>query len=50
VALTTVGKWGKESGLTRFPGEIAKAAGLSDRKRVEIEAREGTLLIRRTVV
>jgi antitoxin MazE len=44
----TVGKWGKNLAI-RFPGEIAKAAGLSDGERVEIETHDGKIVIRRAV-
>jgi antitoxin MazE len=42
----TVGKWGKNLAI-RFPGEIVKAAGLSDGERVEIETQDGDIVIRR---
>lgn len=42
-----IGKWGKNLAI-RFPGEIAKAAGLNDGERVEINARDGEIIIRRT--
>ncbi len=41
----TVGKWGKNLAV-RFPGEIVKAAGLKDGERVQIEARDGDIVIR----
>ena len=41
----TVGRWGKSLAI-RLPGEIAKAAGISDGERVEIEARDGDIVIR----
>jgi antitoxin MazE len=44
----TVGKWGKSLAI-RFPGEIAKTARLSDGDRVEIEARDGNIVIRHAV-
>jgi antitoxin MazE len=44
----TIGKWGKNLAI-RFPGEIAKAATLSDGDRVEIERREGEIVIRPAV-
>jgi antitoxin component of MazEF toxin-antitoxin module len=44
----TVGKWGKNLAI-RFPGEIAKAAGLADGECVEIRTRNGEVIIRRTV-
>lgn len=44
----TVGRWGKNLAV-RFPGEVAEAARLSDGERVEIEARDGDIVIRRTV-
>ncbi len=42
----TVGKWGKNLAV-RFPGEIVKAAGLKDGERVQIEARDGDIVMRR---
>ena len=44
----TIGKWGKNLAV-RFPNEIAKAAGLSDGERVEIETLDGDIVIRRAV-
>ena len=44
----TVGKWGKNLAV-RFPGEIVKAAGLSEGERVEIETRNGDIVLRRVV-
>lgn len=44
----TVGKWGKNLAV-RFPGEIADAARLSDGERVQIETRDGDIVIRRAV-
>ncbi len=41
-----VGKWGKNLAI-RLPVEIAKAAGLMDGERVQIETRDGDILIRR---
>ena len=41
-----VGKWGKNLAI-RVPFEIAKASGLSDGERVEIEQHDGDILIRR---
>ena len=41
-----VGKWGKNLAV-RIPGEVAKAARLSDGERVEIEALDGDIVIRR---
>jgi antitoxin component of MazEF toxin-antitoxin module len=46
MAQATVGKWGKNLAI-RFPLEIAKAARLSDGERVEIEARDGDIVIHR---
>jgi antitoxin MazE len=46
VAQATVGKWGKNLAI-RFPREIAKATRLSDGERVEIEAHDGDIVIRR---
>ncbi len=42
----TVGKWGKNLAV-RIPGEVAKAARLSGGERVEIDAHEGDIVIRR---
>ena len=44
----TVGKWGKSLAV-RFPGEIVKTAGLSHGERVEIETRDGDIMLRRAV-
>jgi len=41
-----VGKWGKSLAV-RIPGEVANAAGVNDGERVEIEARDGDIIIRR---
>jgi antitoxin MazE len=41
----TVGRWGKSLAV-RLPGEIARAAGISDGERVEIEACGGDIVIR----
>ena len=41
-----IGKWGKNLAV-RVPVEIAKTAGLVDGERVEIETRDGDILIRR---
>ena len=46
MAQATVGKWGKNLAV-RVPGEIARAARLSDGERVQIEARDGDIIIRR---
>ena len=42
----TVGKWGNNLAIC-FPFEIARASGLSDGERVEIETRDGDIVIRR---
>ncbi len=42
----TVGKWGNNLAI-RVPFEIARASGLSDGERVEIETLGGDILIRR---
>lgn len=44
----TVGKWGKNLAI-RFPGEIVKATRLRNGERVEIDTREGDIVIRRAV-
>jgi antitoxin MazE len=46
VTYATVGKWGKNLAI-RFPLEIARAAGLNDGERVEIETNGGDIVIRR---
>jgi antitoxin MazE len=43
----TVGKWGNNLAI-RVPFEIARASGLSDGERVEIETLDGDILIRRS--
>jgi antitoxin component of MazEF toxin-antitoxin module len=48
MAQVTVGKWGKNLAI-RFPGEIAKAAGLNDGERVEIEIDGTNIFIRRAI-
>jgi antitoxin MazE len=48
VPQVTIGKWGRNLAI-RFPGEIVKAAKLSDGERLEIEAQGGNIVIRRTV-
>jgi antitoxin MazE len=42
----TVGKWGNNLAV-RLPGEIVEAAGLHAGERVEIEAQEDVIIIRR---
>ncbi|MGO9606385.1 MAG: AbrB/MazE/SpoVT family DNA-binding domain-containing protein [Candidatus Binataceae bacterium] len=42
----TVGRWGKNLAV-RIPGEVAKAARLSDGERVEINTRGSDIVIRR---
>ena len=44
----TIGKWGKNLAI-RLPGEIVKAAGLSNGQRLDIETRAGEIVIRRAV-
>ena len=46
MARVTVGKWGKNLAI-RVPFEIARATGLSDGEQVDIETKDGDLLIRR---
>ena len=41
-----VGRWGKNLAV-RVPLEVARAAGLTDGEHVEIEARDGDIVIRR---
>jgi antitoxin component of MazEF toxin-antitoxin module len=42
----TVGRWGKNLAI-RVPLDVAKRTGLVDGERVEIEARDGDIVIRR---
>jgi antitoxin MazE len=42
----TVGRWGKSLAV-RVPMEIAQASGLSEGERVELEAHDGNIVIRR---
>jgi antitoxin MazE len=42
----TVGKWGKNLAV-RVPLDLARSLGLVDGEKVEIEARDGDILIRR---
>jgi antitoxin MazE len=41
-----VGRWGRNLAV-RLPGEVARAVGLDVGARVEVEARDGEILIRR---
>jgi antitoxin MazE len=43
---TTVGKWGRDLAI-RLPSDIVTATRLSNGERVEIEARDGDIVIRR---
>jgi antitoxin MazE len=42
-----VGRWGKSLAI-RIPGEVAKSAGISDGERVDVQAQDGDILIRRS--
>jgi antitoxin MazE len=42
----TVGKWGKNLAV-RLPGEIVHKAGLREGEKVDIETRDGDIVIRR---
>lgn len=44
----TVGRWGKNLAI-RFPGDIARAAGLGEGEQVEIETRGSEIVIRRAI-
>jgi antitoxin component of MazEF toxin-antitoxin module len=48
MAHITVGRWGKNLAV-RFPGDVARAAGLREGERVEIETRPGEIVLRRPV-
>jgi antitoxin MazE len=42
----TVGRWGKNLAI-RVPSDVARKAGLADGERVEIQAQDGDIVIRR---
>ena len=44
----TIGRWGKNLAV-RFPGDVAKAARLTEGERIEIEAHDGEIVLRRVV-
>jgi antitoxin MazE len=46
MAHVTVGRWGKNLAV-RLPGNIARAVGLAEGQRVEIESRDGEVILRR---
>jgi antitoxin component of MazEF toxin-antitoxin module len=48
MAQVTVGKWGKNLAI-RFPVEIAKAVGLCEGERLEVETKGGNIFIRRSI-
>jgi len=43
---SVVGKWGKNLAI-RVPMEIARAAGLTDGEKVEVETQDGDIVVRR---
>ena len=43
----TVGRWGKSLAL-RVPVDIAEASGLSDGEQVDLELKDGDILVRRS--
>ncbi len=43
---SVVGKWGKNLAI-RVPMDVARAAGLMDGEKVEIETQDGDLVVRR---
>jgi antitoxin component of MazEF toxin-antitoxin module len=43
---SVVGKWGKSLAI-RVPKDVARVAGLVDGEKVEIEAQDGDLVVRR---
>lgn len=45
----TVGKWGKNLAI-RVPFELAETSGLSEGEEVEIEAKDGDLVIHRPAI
>ena len=44
----TVGRWGRNLAI-RCPGDIARAVGLGEGEQVEIETRNGEIVIRRVI-
>jgi antitoxin MazE len=42
-----VGKWGKSLAV-RVPLDVARTLGLADGERVEVEARDGDIMVRRS--
>jgi antitoxin MazE len=42
-----VGRWGRSLAV-RLPGKVAKEASIREGERVEVETRDGAILIRRT--
>ena len=46
MSVMTVGKWGKNLAV-RLPRDAVSAIGLTDGQRVEVEARDGEIVIRR---
>jgi antitoxin MazE len=43
---SVVGKWGKNLAI-RVPMEVARAAGLADGEKVEVETQDGDIVVRR---
>ena len=43
---SVVGRWGKNLAI-RVPMEVARAAGLIDGEKVEVEAQDGDIVVRR---
>ena len=48
VSQATIGRWGKNLAI-RIPVRIVRTTGLNDGERVEIETRDGNIVIRRTI-
>jgi antitoxin MazE len=48
VSQVIVGKWGKNLAI-RLPSEIVRDAGLNNGERLDIETRDGEIIIRRAV-
>ena len=46
MAQVTVGKWGKNLAI-RLPGAIVKVARLSNGEKVEVEAHDGKIIVKR---
>jgi antitoxin component of MazEF toxin-antitoxin module len=48
MAQVTISKWGKNLAV-RFPGKIVKTLGLSEGESVEVESKDGDIVIHRAI-